>query len=76
MLKYFSNNLGNGTHNLTVSLSSKGYFDLDQIVVYQATGGKEKSGDPSSGGMEMKPSGLHIDASNGNNACVVVITCL
>lgn len=47
-----------------------GYFDLDQVVVYKATGGKEGSEDASSGGMEMKPGDLHINAANGNNAYV------
>ncbi|KIP10935.1 hypothetical protein PHLGIDRAFT_186302 [Phlebiopsis gigantea 11061_1 CR5-6] len=66
-LLYFASNLGNGTHNLTMSVGN-GYFDLDQVVVYKATGGKEGSEDASSGGMEMKPGDLHINAANGNNA--------
>lgn len=59
---------------MTISVGG-GYFDLDNIVVYEATGGKEgHSGDPSSGGMEMKPGNLHVDANNGNNSCVPVLT--
>lgn len=46
---------------------------MDQVVVYQATGGKEQSGDPSSGGMETSPDGLRVNAANGNNAYAYII---
>ncbi|EKM54232.1 uncharacterized protein PHACADRAFT_210048 [Phanerochaete carnosa HHB-10118-sp] len=64
-LLFFSTGFGSGTHSLGVS-TGNGFFDLDAVVIYQATGGK--SGSYSTGGTAMaNPDDLHVDVSDSNN---------
>lgn len=64
-LLFFATGLGQGMHRLDIS-TANGYFDLDTIETYQAAGGNP--GSNSTGGMEMQPNNLRVNAANDNSS--------